>query len=172
MKNEEQVWQLIENKKEDYIKFSDRIFDTPEILYQEFKSVLEHINMLKKEGFKITKNICDIPTAVIGEYGEDGPTIAILGEFDALPGLSQEAGIAEYKPIENSINGHGCGHNLLGAASLLAATAIKDWIIQNNIKAKVRYYGCPAEEGGAAKTYMARDGFFDNVDVPEWLSSP
>ena len=136
MKNEEQVWQLIENKKEDYIKFSDRIFDTPEILYQEFKSVLEHINMLKKEGFKITKNICDIPTAVMGEYGEDGPTIAILGEFDALPGLSQEAGIAEYKPIENSINGHGCGHNLLGAASLLAATAIKDWIIKIILKQK------------------------------------
>ena len=70
MNNEEQVWQLVENKKEDFIKFSDRIFDTPEILYQEFKSVLEHIDMLKKEGFKITENICEIPTAVMGEYGK------------------------------------------------------------------------------------------------------
>ena len=165
MKNEEQIWELVENKKEEFINLSDRIFDTPEILYQEFKSVSEHIKMLKMEGFKVTENICNMPTAVMGEYGEDGPIIAILGEFDALPGLSQEAGIAKHKPIENTKNGHGCGHNLLGAASLLAATAIKDWLLQNNIKARVRYYGCPAEEGGAAKTYMARDGFFDNVDV-------
>ena len=165
MKNEEQIWELVENKKEDFIKFSDRIFDNPEILYKEFKSVSEHTKMLKKEGFKITEGICNMPTAVMGEYGNNGPLIAILGEFDALPGLSQEAGVAEHKPIKNTINGHGCGHNLLGAASLLAATAIKDWLIQNNIKARVRYYGCPAEEGGAAKTYMARDGLFDNVDV-------
>ena len=77
----------------------------------------------------------------------------------------KKTGITKHKPIENNTNGHGCGHNLLGAASLLAATAIKDWLLQNNIKARVRYYGCPAEEGGAAKTYMARDGLFDNVDV-------
>ena len=165
MKNEEKVWELVENKKEEFIRLSDRIFDTPEILYQEFTAVYEHTNMLKKEGFKITENICNMPTAVMGEYGEDGPIIAILGEFDALPGLSQEPGICENKPIENTINGHGCGHNLLGAASLLAATAIKDWLLQNNIKARVRYYGCPAEEGGAAKAYMARDGLFDGIDA-------
>ncbi len=165
MKNEEQIWELIENKKEDFIKFSDRVFDTPEILYKEFKSVSEHTKMLKKEGFKITEGICNMPTAVMGEYGKEGPLIALLGEFDALPGLSQEAGISEHKPIKNSTNGHGCGHNLLGAASLLAATAIKDWLSQNSIKARVRYYGCPAEEGGAAKTYMSRDGWFKNVDV-------
>ncbi len=165
MKNEEQVWELVENKKEEFINFSDKIFDTPEILYQEFKSVSEHTKMLKKEGFKITEGICNMPTAVMGEYGENGPIIAILGEFDALPGLSQEAGITKHKPLANTKNGHGCGHNLLGAASLLAATAIKDWLLKNKIKARVRYYGCPAEEGGAAKTYMARDGLFDNVDV-------
>jgi len=165
MKNEEEIWELVDKKKDDFIEFSDRIFDTPEILYKEFKSVSEHTKMLKKEGFKITEGICNIPTAVMGEYGDSGPVIALLGEFDALPGLSQEAGIAEHKPIENSGNGHGCGHNLLGAASLLAATAIKDWLEKNNIKARVRYYGCPAEEGGAAKTYMARDGWFNNVDT-------
>ena len=165
MKNEDEIWELVDKKKDDFIEFSDRIFDTPEILYKEFKSVSEHTKMLKKEGFKITEGICNIPTAVMGEYGDSGPVIALLGEFDALPGLSQEAGIAEHKPIENSGNGHGCGHNLLGAASLLAATAIKDWLEKNNIKARVRYYGCPAEEGGAAKTYMARDGWFNNVDT-------
>ena len=165
MSNEEEIWQLVDEKKDEYINFSDRVFDTPEILYQEFKSAAEHTLMLKKEGFKITEGICNMPTAVMGEYGDTGPIIAILGEFDALPGLSQEAGIAEHKPIENSENGHGCGHNLLGAASLLAATSVKDWLEKNNIKARVRYYGCPAEEGGAAKTYMSRDGWFDNVDT-------
>ena len=165
MSNEEEIWELVDQKKDDYIEFSDRIFDSPEILYKEFKSVTEHTKMLKKEGFKITEGISNIPTAVMGEYGDSGPIIAILGEFDALPGLSQEAGIAEHKPIKNSGNGHGCGHNLLGAASLLAATALKDWLEKNNIKARVRYYGCPAEEGGAAKTYMARDGWFNNVDT-------
>jgi aminobenzoyl-glutamate utilization protein B len=165
MSNEEDIWKLVDNKSEDYIRFSDRVFDTPEILYKEFKSVSEHIQMLKQEGFNVSEGICNMPTAVLGEYGDSGPIIAILGEFDALPGLSQEAGIAQHKPIENTGNGHGCGHNLLGAASLLAATAVKDWIENNNIKARIKYYGCPAEEGGAAKTYMARDGLFNNVDA-------
>ena len=100
----------------------------PETLYKEFRSVAEHTKMLKKEGFKVTEGICNIPTAVIGEYVDQGPIMAIIGEFDALPGLSQEAGIAEQKAIENIDNGYGCGHNLLGAVSLLAATAVKDWI--------------------------------------------
>jgi aminobenzoyl-glutamate utilization protein B len=165
MNNEEDIWNLVEIKKNDYIKFSDRVFDMPETLYKEFKSVSEHTKVLKKEGFKVTEGICNMPTAVLGEYGDKGPVIAIIGEFDALPGLSQVAGIAEYKPILNEENGHGCGHNLLGAASLLAATAVKDWIIKNDIDARVRYYGCPAEEGGAAKTYMARDGLFNDVDT-------
>ncbi|MDA0763273.1 MAG: M20 family metallopeptidase [Proteobacteria bacterium] len=165
MNNEEDIWNLVELKKNDYIKLSDLVFDMPETLYKEFKSVSEHTKVLKKEGFKVTEGICNMPTAVLGEYGDKGPIIAIIGEFDALPGLSQVAGIAEYKPILNEENGHGCGHNLLGAASLLAATAVKDWIIKNNINARVRYYGCPAEEGGAAKTYMARDGLFNDVDT-------
>ena len=165
MNNEEDIWNLVEIKKNDYIKFSDRVFDMPETLYKEFKSVSELTKVLKKEGFKVTEGICNMPTAVLGEYGDKGPVIAIIGEFDALPGLSQVAGIAEYKPILNEENGHGCGHNLLGAASLLAATAVKDWIIKNDIDARVRYYGCPAEEGGAAKTYMARDGLFNDVDT-------
>ena len=128
MSNEEIIWQLVDDKKDEFINFSDRVFDSPEILYKEFKSVSEHTKMLEKEGFKITKGICNMPTAVMGEYGKSGPAIAILGEFDALPGLSQQAGVAEHKPIKNGENGHGCGHNLLGAASLLAATAVKDWL--------------------------------------------
>jgi aminobenzoyl-glutamate utilization protein B len=101
----------------------------------------------------------------MGEAGEGGPVIAILGEFDALPGLSQEAGVAEPRPIEPDGNGHGCGHNLLGAGSLLAAAAVKDFLSARGLKGRVRYYGCPAEEGGSAKGYMVRAGVFDDVDI-------
>ncbi len=91
--------------------------------------------------------------------------IAILGEYDALPGLSQEAGVAEPRPLPGDGYGHGCGHNLLGSASLLAATAVKDYLAAQGIKGRVRYYGCPAEEGGAAKGFMARAGAFSDVDI-------
>ena len=165
MQNEEQIWRLVDAKKTDYIALSDRIFGMPETLYNEFASVAEHVAVLKTEGFRVTEGICGMPTAVMGEAGSEGPVIAILGEFDALPQLSQAPGIAEPSPIEAGGNGHGCGHNLLGAASLLAATAVKDWLSENGIVARVRYYGCPAEEGGAAKAYMARDGLFDDVDA-------
>jgi aminobenzoyl-glutamate utilization protein B len=121
--------------------------------------------MLEQHGFRVTKNVAGIPTAVMGEAGEDGPVIAILGEYDALPGLSQEAGVAEPRPVEAGGHGHGCGHNLLGSASLLAATAVKDWLAETGTKARVRYYGCPAEEGGAAKGFMVRAGAFDDVDI-------
>jgi aminobenzoyl-glutamate utilization protein B len=101
----------------------------------------------------------------MGEWGEAGPVIAFLGEYDALPGLSQEAGIAEPRPLEAGGHGHGCGHNLLGSAALLAATALKDWLAANRMPGRVRYYGCPAEEGGAAKAFMVRSGAFDDADV-------
>jgi aminobenzoyl-glutamate utilization protein B len=101
----------------------------------------------------------------MGEWGEGGPVIAFLGEYDALPGLSQEAGVAEPRPLETGGHGHGCGHNLLGSAALLAATALKDWLAANEVPGRVRYYGCPAEEGGAAKAFMVRSGAFDDADV-------
>ncbi|MDP2739313.1 MAG: amidohydrolase, partial [Pseudorhodobacter sp.] len=114
-----------------------------------------------------------IPTAVMGEAGSGGPLIAILGEYDALPGLSQVAGIAEPREVEAGGNGHGCGHNLLGSAALLAATALKDWLKATGTPGRVRYYGCPAEEGGAAKTFLVRDGAFDGVDAAiTWHPNP
>jgi aminobenzoyl-glutamate utilization protein B len=121
--------------------------------------------MLEREGFRVTTNVAGIPTAVMGEAGEDGPVIAILGEYDALPGLSQQAGEAEHRPLPGNGYGHGCGHNLLGSASLLAAAAVKDYLAAHGIKGRVRYYGCPAEEGGAAKGFMVRSGAFDDVDI-------
>ena len=99
-------------------------------------------------------------TMVMGESGEEGPVIAILGEYDALANLSQQAGVFEQKPLAVGYNGHGCGHNLLGSASLLAASALKDWLAKTGTPGRVRYYGCPAEEVGAGKVFMARAGAF------------
>lgn len=165
MQNSEQIWRHIDAKKDVFTALADRIWDHPEIAYSEHRSVAEHAAMLNSEGFRVTRDIAGIPTAVIGEAGQGGPVIAILGEYDALPGLSQEAGVAEHRPIDANGAGHGCGHNLLGSAALLAATAVKDYLAANNIVGRIRYYGCPAEEGGAAKTFMVRAGAFDDVDI-------
>ncbi len=165
MSNSEAIWRLIDAKKAPFEALSDRIWGMPELQYAEHRSVAEHIAELECEGFRVTRNVADIPTAVMGEAGEGGPVIAFLGEYDALPGLSQEAGIAEPRPLEPNGNGHGCGHNLLGSAALLAAAAVKDWLADNKILGRVRYYGCPAEEGGAAKAFMVRAGAFADVDI-------
>ena len=165
MENSEQIWRLVDAKREPFIALSDRVWGMPETCYTEHRSVAEHAAELNRQGFRVTEKVAGIPTAVMGEAGEGGPVIAILGEYDALPGLSQEAGVAEHRPIPGNGNGHGCGHNLLGSAALLAATAVKDWLGENHVPGRVRYYGCPAEEGGAAKAFMVRDGAFKDVDI-------
>jgi len=106
--------------------------------------------MLEAHGFRVTTGVAGIPTAVVGEAGDEGPVIAILGEFDALPGLSQEAGVAVKQPRPGEAASHACGHNLLGSAAMLAATAVKDWLAAQGIKGRVRYYGCPARRAGRA----------------------
>jgi len=165
MQNSEHIWDIIDSKRESYVGLSDRVWGMPEIAYTEYRSVAEHKQMLEQEGFRIFENIADIPTAIMGEAGSGGPVIAFLGEYDALPGLSQEAGVAEPRPIAGNGHGHGCGHNLLGSAALLAAASFKNWLQEAGIEGRVRYYGCPAEEGGAAKTYMVRAGAFADVDI-------
>jgi aminobenzoyl-glutamate utilization protein B len=165
MQNTDEIWRLIDAKQDDFIGLSDRVWETPELCYGEFQSCAEHTAMLKAQGFRVTENLAGIPTAVMGEAGEGGPVIAILGEYDALPGLSQEAGVAEPRPLPGPGYGHGCGHNMLGSASLLAATAVKDYLAAHGLKGRVRYYGCPAEEGGAAKGFMVRSGAFSDVDI-------
>ncbi len=165
MQNSERIWQLVDAHQQEFTELSDRIWDHPEIAYNEFNSVDEHAAMLERQGFRVTRDVAGLPTAVMGEAGEGGPVIAILGEYDALPGLSQEAGVAEPKPLPGDGMGQGCGHNLLGAASLLAATAVKEWLAEHHLKGRVRYYGCPAEEGGAAKGFMVRAGTFKDADI-------
>lgn len=145
---------------------SDFIWDHPETRFVEFQSAAFLIKLLEDEAFKITRHVAGIETAFIAEYRlGDGPVIAFLGEYDALPALSQVAFGFEAQPLEENGNGHGCGHHLLGVASLAAAVALKHYIVEQNIEATIRFYGCPAEEGGSGKTFMVRDGAFDDVDV-------
>jgi aminobenzoyl-glutamate utilization protein B len=159
------VWSLVDRKKEIFAELADRVWETPETCYMETQSAAAHREMLEAQGFRVVDAVAGIPTAVMGEAGEGGPVIAFLGEYDALAGLSQKAGAGHHDPITAGANGHGCGHNLLGSASLLAATALKDWLEQTGTPGRVRYYGCPAEEGGAAKAFMVREGAFSDVDI-------
>ncbi len=173
MQNTEEIWRLVDDRQQPFIELSDTVWGMPELAYNEYRSVAEHKKTLEAHGFRITENVAGIPTAIMGEAGEDGPVIAILGEYDALPGLSQEAGVAEHRPLPGDGSGHGCGHNLLGAGAMLAATAVKDYLEKNGLKGRVRYYGCPAEEGGAAKAFMVRDGAFKDVDIAiSWHPAP
>jgi aminobenzoyl-glutamate utilization protein B len=165
MDNRSDIWRGVDAIKPRFVELADRVWAMPEVCYTEARSSAEHLAELRHQGFRITENVAGIPTALMGEWGAGGPVIAFLGEYDALPGLSQEAGVAEPRPIEVGGHGHGCGHNLLGSAALLAATAVKDWLAANKVPGRVRYYGCPAEEGGAAKTFMVRSGAFEDADI-------
>lgn len=163
--NTKPVWERVEAHQSKFWELSDRIWDHPELNYQEVSALSEYRQALTSEGFSVTEGLAGIPTAIMGEAGNGGPVIAILGEYDALPGLSQVAGVAEERPLSPGGSGHGCGHNMLGAASLLAAVAVKEWLTQAGVPGRVRYYGCPAEEGGSAKSFLVSAGAFDDVDV-------
>jgi len=163
MKNTDHLWDIVDGKREAYVTLADRVFETPEIAYTEARSAAAHAEQLAAEGARVTSALAGIPTAVMGEWGEGGPVVAILGEYDALPGLGQEPGVAEERPVGRF--GHGCGHNLLGSAALMAAASLAGWLKETGRPGRVRYYGCPAEEGGAAKTFMVRDGLFADVDA-------
>jgi aminobenzoyl-glutamate utilization protein B len=127
MKNADAVWDLLEAKRERFFVLSDRVWDTPETNYEEFRSSAEHARLLEAEGFRVSRGIAGMPTAVMGEAGEGGPVIAILGEFDALPGFSQAA-TPDKQAVAGMASGHACGHHLFGAASMSAAIAIKAWL--------------------------------------------
>jgi aminobenzoyl-glutamate utilization protein B len=165
MRNTDRIRQFVAAHRADHVALSDRVWECPELAYGEYRSVDAHVARLEADGFTLTRDVAGIPTAVIGEAGSGGPVIAILGEYDALPCLSQEAGVAERRELVAGGNGHGCGHNLLGAGALLAAVALKDWLAATGTPGRVRYYGCPAEEGGAAKAFMVRAGAFADVDI-------
>lgn len=157
--------EAIENKAAMLTQISDQIWEYAETKYEEVQSAELMGKTLQEEGFKVQLEAGGIHTAVVGESGKGGPVIGILGEYDALPNLSQKEGYAIQDPIVSGGNGHGCGHNLLGVASLAAAISVKEYIDENKLEATVRYYGCPAEEGGGGKAHMAKAGLFDDVDI-------
>ncbi len=157
------VLSTLETKSEAYGQIAQEIWQLAEMGYQEEKSAALLQKTLSDEGFKITNGVAAIPTAFIAEYGSGSPVIAILGEYDALPGLSQEA-VAEKKSAGKAA-GHACGHHLFGTASAAAAIAAKDWLKTTNGKGTIRFYGTPAEEGGSGKVYMVRAGLFNDVDI-------
>lgn len=162
---EDQIASLIETYQEEVIQLSDRIWDIPETRFQEYESFKILSNFLERKGFKVERGVGDIETAFTATYGDGGPVIGILGEFDALSGLSQRAGSPVREPLIENGNGHGCGHNLLGTAGIAAALALKDLIKEGIVKGTIKYFGCPGEEGGSGKTYMVRDGVFEGIDA-------
>ncbi|MCM3653906.1 amidohydrolase [Metabacillus litoralis] len=151
---------------ENEAKFTDlakQIWENPELGYNEtFASTLQ-IKTLEEAGFEVTSGIGDVPTAFVAQYGKGKPVIGILGEFDALPGLSQDI-TPNYNPIVANGPGHGCGHNLLGTAGVNAVIALKERMEVEMLPGTIRYYGCPAEELLSGKTFMARAGIFDDLD--------
>ena len=154
----------LESQKTTYQEIAFKIWKWAELGYQEEKSSTLLKKTLSDAGFSIQANVAKIPTAFIAEYGSGHPIIAILAEYDALPGISQKA-IPTRDPLITGGAGHACGHHLFGTASVAAGIAIKNWIKNNKIKGTLRVYGTPAEEGGAGKVYMVRAGLFDDVDA-------
>ncbi|MGH6762109.1 MAG: M20 family metallopeptidase [Phyllobacterium sp.] len=164
---------IVEELKPEFAAMSDDIWNHAELSFREHKSVGAQMEMLRRHGFKVADGLAGIETAFVGEAGSGKPVIAFLGEFDALASLSQVAGIAEEKPLERGATGHGCGHNLLGTGSMLAAISLGRYLKENNLPGTVRYYGCPGEEGGSGKTFMAREGVFADVDTAlTWHPAP
>ena len=154
----------IDEKQQIIDSVADYLWENPETAFTEFKSAARLCEALVEEGFEVEKNLADIATAFSGRFGSGKPVIGVLGEFDALSGLGQVEGKTEAMPNGQAC-GHGCGHNLLGAGSLAAAFAIKRYLEETGNPGTVIYYGCPGEEGGSGKAFMARDGVFDELDA-------
>jgi aminobenzoyl-glutamate utilization protein B len=147
-----------------YSSIARKIWEFAEVGFQENQSSALLQKTLSDAGFSVQPGVAGMPTAFIATYGQGKPVMGILGEFDALPGVSQDA-VAEKKEVEGRAAGHACGHNLFGTASSAAAIAIKDWLTANKKQGTIRLYGTPAEEGGSGKVYMVREGLFSDVDV-------
>ncbi|MFJ7972436.1 amidohydrolase [Psychrobacillus sp. NPDC096389] len=159
------VTDFLQEKRKTFTTISDKIWAIPELHFKEKYATSVMEEALKAEGFAVEKNVANLETAIVGSFGSGPTVIAFLGEYDALPFLSQEGGKAEYSPIEENGNGHGCGHNLLGTGAFAAAVAAKEYVEKTNAPFTIRFYGCPAEENGSGKAYMAKYGVFDDVDM-------
>lgn len=161
---ETKVIDELDSKSDQYFKIAKQIWNYAEVGYQEYKSSKLLQETLAAEGFKVEVGVAEIPTAFVASFGSGSPVIGILGEFDALPGITQTG--APTREERTDVNaGHACGHHLFGVGSAASAIAVKNWMNDNKISGTVRFYGTPAEEGGAGKAYMVRAGLFDDVDA-------
>lgn len=162
----EQIKELVAKNSGTTIALAKEIWDYAELSYEEFKSSAALIKALKDQGFEVEEGIADMPTAFKASYkcGSGKPVIGLLAEYDALSGLSQKAACPRQEAIEPGGSGHGCGHNLIGAGCYAAAVALKEYFIAHSIDGTVVFFGCPAEEGAGSKQFIARAGYFDDVD--------
>lgn len=154
----------IDERRDMTAELAQNLWDWAELGYQENRSSTLLQNTLAAEGFSIEAGVAGIPTAFVASWGDGGPVIAVLAEFDALPGINQDA-TALRSVVEGKHAGHACGHNLFGAGSVTAALEIRKWLEETGTPGTIRLYGTPAEEGGSGKVYMVRAGLFDDVDI-------
>ena len=156
---------------ETYDKLQKAIWAEPELGFLETHSSELLKQHLRENGFTIEEGVAGMPTAYVATFGSGKPVIGFLSEFDALPGLSQDT-VPYRKPLIENGSGHGCGHNTLGVASTAAAVSLSKWLTANHLSGTIKIYGSPAEEGGAGKVYLVREGLFDGVDaVLDWHPS-
>jgi len=154
----------LDKNQSQFIEMSDQIWQSPELAFKEFKASRLQADFLENEGFSVTWNVGDLNTAFVAEWGEGKPILGFIGEYDALPGLSQKNQPTK-EAIDDGGPGHGCGHNLLGTGAVASAVAVQKWLKSNGESGTIRYYGCPAEEEGSGKVYMAKAGAFDDLDA-------
>ena len=160
----EKYLNVIEERKDEFYEVSDALYDNPEISFREFEAVRLITKKLEENGFTIERNVAGIETAFTATYGTGSPTIGVLAEYDGLESMSQVGGSTERKSIDGKDTHHGCGHNLFAGGSLAAVFAIKAYIEETG-KGSVVLFGCPAEEGGGGKVFLARDGVFNQADA-------
>jgi aminobenzoyl-glutamate utilization protein B len=154
----------IDGRGDHYAQIARRIWDLAEVGYRETESAALLLQELRAAGFRAETGVAGMPTSFVASYGDGQPVIAILAEYDALPGMTQDA-VPDRKPLASKEAGHACGHNLFGTGSAAAAIAVKEWMVRSGTKGTIRVYGTPAEEGGAGKVYMVREGLFRDVDA-------
>ena len=163
-KTKQEIILSVENHKDEILSISDKIWELAEISFQEFESSKLLSDYAEKNGFYVERGVAGMPTAFVATYGTGKPIISVLGEFDALPGLSQDTSPIK-KPLIEGGNGHGCGHNMFGAASLASAIAIKEQIEKGNLDGTIKFYGTPSEEKFFGKIWMVEAGLWNDVDV-------
>jgi aminobenzoyl-glutamate utilization protein B len=163
-KSTQAVINWLDQNQAQFAAMADQIWRAPELAWREFKASRLQADYLENEGFSITWDVGDMNTAFVAEWGQGKPILGFIGEYDALPGLSQKKQPTK-EAIEDGAPGHGCGHNLLGTGAVAAAAAVQKWLQSSGVPGTVRYYGCPAEEKGSGKVFMAHAGAFDDLDA-------